>query len=115
MSRTQLILILLTMPFWLGMAMVLWTKNPLFILIPCGLLFLVFLIAGGAFAYAAELRTGDDWDLVIRSVLHRLGFHVQPPKSLMTDIELENVEGWHHHHHDEEHHNEHESEEDSKP
>ncbi len=104
MKRTQLILILLTMPFWLGIAMVLWAKNPLFILIPCGLVFLVFLITGGALAYAAELRTSDDWDLVIRSVLYRLGFKVQPPKSLMKDIDLEDVEGWHHHHHDDEAH-----------
>lgn len=112
MSRTQLVLILLTMPFWLGMAMVLWAKSPLFILIPCGIIFLLFLVIGGAFAYVAELRTGDDWDLVIRSILHRLGFKVQPPKSLMRDIDLEDVEDWHHHDHNHTEH-EHQSEKDN--
>lgn len=112
MRRTQLIIILLTMPFWLGIIMVLWIKNPLFILIPCGVIFLIILFMAGLFAYATELRTGDDLDLVVRSVLHRLGFNVEAPKSLMKDINLEDVEGWHHHHHDHSDH-EYQSEKDS--
>lgn len=113
MRRTQLVLILLTMPFWLGMLMVLWVKNPLFILLPCGAIFLLLLVIGAVFVYATELRTIDDWDLVIRSILHRLGFNVAPPESLMQDIDLEDVEGWHHHHHEHSEH-EHQVEKDSE-
>lgn len=105
MSRTQLTILILTMPFWLGMMMVLWAKNPLFILVPCGLISFGFLLLAGSLLYAAEIKTRADWDLLIRSVLHRLGFSVQPPKSLIDDydLNLENPDMWHNHnehHHD---------------
>lgn len=100
MSRTQFVILMLTMPIWLAMAIILWDKNPLFILIPCGIASIGFIAVFISFIFAAELKTVDDWDLVIRSILHRLGFKVQPPKSLMNDIELDNPEHWHHHDHD---------------
>ncbi|MGB7342325.1 MAG: hypothetical protein WBC91_25735 [Phototrophicaceae bacterium] len=95
MNRLQMSLLLLTMPFWLGILMLLWLRNPLLILIPCGLIIMIGLVIAGLLIYAADLRTRDDWDLVIRSVLHRLGFSVAPPKSLMDDSDLE----LHHHAH----------------
>ncbi|GAB5493145.1 MAG: hypothetical protein Phog2KO_33600 [Phototrophicaceae bacterium] len=97
MSRTQLTILILTMPFWLGMMMVLWAKNPLFIVVPCGAIGLGGIALIGTLLYGAEIRTAEDWDLVIRSVLHRLGFSVKPPKSLLDDIELDNPELWHNH------------------
>lgn len=67
--------------------------NPFYIVVPCGGLLLGGTILAGMLLYAAEIRTFDDWDLVIRSVLHRLGFAVAPPASLRE------------HHHDEDHTN----------
>ncbi len=105
MSRSQVVIIILTMPFWLGAAMVLWVKDPLLILVPCGIMGLGIVVWVGLLLYAAEIRTRADWDLLIRSVLHRLGFSVQPPESLMDDLNLDNVDLWHNHsehHHDSE-------------
>lgn len=93
MSRSQIIILILTMPFWLGTLMVLWVKNPLFILVPVGVITFGLLVLASTLLYAAEIKTRDDWDLLIRSILHRLGFAVQPPKSLHDDSDL------HIHHH----------------
>jgi hypothetical protein len=102
MKRAWLILISI-MLFGLGALLFLWSQSPWLILVPCAIGFLLFL----AFIQAAELTTFDDWDLLIRSLLHRLGFQVQPPKSLMHDhdIDIEQPETWEEHH---KHHHEHE-------
>ncbi len=97
MSRTQLIILILSMPLWLGMMMVLWVRSPLLILVPCGVVSLGLLIWLGLLLYAAEIKTRDDWDLLVRSILHRLGFSVQPPKSLSDDLNLDNPDLWHNH------------------
>jgi hypothetical protein len=106
MKRGWLILIL-TILFGLGALLLLWSLSPWLILVPCAIGFLLFF----AFIRAAELTTFDDWDLLIRSLLHRLGFQVQAPKSLMHDhdhdhdIDIEQPETWEEHH---KHHHEHE-------
>jgi len=102
MKRAWIILIL-TMPFWVGVLFFLWSLNPWLILAPCGIVFVLFLLAFFAFIRAAELTTFEDWDLLIRSVLHRLGFQVQPPKSLIHDHDLSEPENWEHNHEHEEH------------
>lgn len=91
MNRVQLSLLLLTMPFWLGILILLWMRNPFLILIPCGVLIFGMLIIVAFLFFVAEIRTHDDWDLVIRSVLHRLGFSVAPPKNLMDDTDLDHT------------------------
>jgi hypothetical protein len=105
MNRGTIILIL-TMPFWLGGLLLIGSLNPLLILVPCGIVFILFLLTAIAFIHSAELRTFDDWDLVIRSILYRLGVQVQPPKSLMHEHELDlsNPENWEHHHPEDEEH-----------
>jgi len=105
MNRGAIILIL-TMPFWLGILLFIWSLNPILILVPCGIGFILFLITAIAFIRSAELTTFDDWDLLIRSILFRLGFQVNPPKSLMHEHDLSDPEHWilHDHHHDHEEH-----------
>ncbi|MGJ3239073.1 MAG: hypothetical protein ACFE0Q_10250 [Anaerolineae bacterium] len=99
MDRVRWAILLLTMPFWLGLGLVLWARNPLLILIPCGMGGLIMFSLTGALIYAAELRTRADWDLVIRSVLHRLGFKVAPPASLMHELDLTDTADWHDYNH----------------
>lgn len=102
MNRAWFILILLIL-IGLGALFFLWTINPLLILVPCGIGFILFLLTFLAFIRAAELTTFADWDLLIRSLLHRLGFQIQPPKSLIHDHDLSEPENWEHHHHNHEH------------
>lgn len=81
----------------LGLIWFLWSINPLLILVPCGIGFILFILTTIAFIYSAELTTFDDWDLLIRSILYRLGFQVQPPKSLIHEHDLSDPEHWHQH------------------
>lgn len=84
-----------------GLPLFLWTINPLLILAPFGIAIILFLLLLIAFIHSAEFTSFEDWDLLIRSVLFRLGFQVQPPKSLMHEHDLSDPEHWEHHHHHE--------------
>ena len=81
MNRSQIIFIL-AMPFLFCMGVFLWQANPLFILVPLGIGGIVLLGLLIAFIISAELTSFEAWDLLIRSVLFRLGFKVNPPKKL---------------------------------
>lgn len=103
MSRSNLVIALLTMPFWLGILLLIWSLNPLFVIVPIGIVLFIIIGVIASILYAAEIRTREDWDLVIRSILHRLGFNVAPPASLMNDFDsIDNPDTWQHHHHTEE-------------
>lgn len=104
MNRGRIAFILM-IPLGFGASYFLWSLNPWLILAPCGIGFVLFLLTSFAFIRAAELTTFDDWDLLIRSALHRLGFQVQPPKSLIHDHDLSDPENWeqYHNHEHEEH------------
>jgi hypothetical protein len=96
MSRAQIIFIL-AMPFIFCLGVFFWQANPLYILLPLGLGGIALLGLFIAFIFSAELTTFDAWDLLIRSVLFRLGFNVQPPKSLAHEHnEDDNHEGHEH-------------------
>jgi hypothetical protein len=84
MNRTQ-ILFILAMPFLFCLGVFLWQANPLLILVPLGIGGIVLIGVFIAFIISAELTTFEAWDLLIRSVLFRLGFKVNPPKSLADD------------------------------
>ena len=100
MNRLTITLVLLSMPLWLGVVLLLWSINPLLILIPVGLvvsglvMVILFLVTVG------EFRTCADWDFMIRSVLHRLGFKVAPPDNLDSSITLDDSSHWQSHTHD---------------
>jgi hypothetical protein len=81
MTRAQIITILV-MPFLFCLGVFLWQANPLLILVPLGIGGIVLVGLLIAFIISAELTTFDAWDLLIRSVLFRLGFKVNPPKNL---------------------------------
>jgi hypothetical protein len=81
MTRAQIIVIL-ALPFLFCIGVFLWQANPLLILVPLGIGGIVLPGLLIAFIISAELTTFDAWDLLIRSVLFRLGFNVSPPKNL---------------------------------
>lgn len=89
----KLIILILALPFIFCLGVLIWQANPLYILVPLGLAGLVLLGVFVAFIISAELTSFEAWDLLIRSVLFRLGFKVNPPKSLAH----EHDEDEHHH------------------
>lgn len=88
MNRAQ-ILFILASPIVLCLGFFLWQANPLLILVPLGLIGLLLLGLLIAFIISAELTSFEAWDLLIRSVLFRLGFKVNPPKNLQHDHDEE--------------------------
>lgn len=93
MTRSQIILIL-ALPFIFCLGFFLWQANPLFVLVPFGLAGIALAGLFISFIISAELTSFEAWDLLIRSILFRLGFKVNPPKSLDDD------EHEHEHHHE---------------
>lgn len=66
---------------------VLWQVSPLLVLIPLGIIGLLVFGIITFLVVVAEFRSWADWDFLIRSVLHRLGFAVAPPEHLADDLD----------------------------
>ena len=86
MTRTQIIFIL-ALPIIFCLGVFLWQANPLFVLVPLGIAGIALIGLFISFVISAELTSFEAWDLLIRSVLFRLGFKVNPPKSLDDEEE----------------------------
>ena len=59
MSRTTLILLILSAPFWLGLGLVLWQRQPMLVIVP----FVVIIVMRGSGIVARYREQAEEQDL----------------------------------------------------